>query len=214
MSPAVARTSSTAPRLALVPLAGVLLGVLAQLLRQVEGSAMALGGATAPWLTIGFLIAVLASRQRDSFRAASGHGVATAAVYLLTWLASYHATFAIRESVTQAAAWREAAPWLLLAGPVSAALGVAAAVTHKEGALGDLCLALPVAWSMPEVLLFLWQGWVHVIVVALPTVILAFSPFLAVGRGDVKLLRVLLYCGLFGVVSLAVLPILRNLIHS
>ena len=200
--------------LALVALAGVLLGVSAQLLRQVEGPAMALGGATAPWLTIGFLLAVWTTRHRNSFRAGSGHGVAIAAVYLLTWLASYHATFAIRESVTQAAAWREAAPWLLLGGPVAVLLGVAAAAAHKNGVLGDLCLALPIAWSVPELALFMQEGPAHTILVALPTLLPALSPLLVVGRRDVNLLRVLIACVLFGVAALAFLPLARNLIHS
>jgi hypothetical protein len=71
-------------------------------------------------------------------------------IFLFLWLVSYHATFAVRESVTQAAAWREAAPWLLLAGPVCVVLGVAAARACKSGMVGDICLALPIAWSMSD----------------------------------------------------------------
>ncbi|MPZ90499.1 MAG: hypothetical protein GEU68_02530 [Actinobacteria bacterium] len=95
-----ARPSSTARILALGALAGLVLGITAQFLRQIGGPVMALGGATASWLTLGFLFAIWARRRSTSLRAASGLGIATMAPYLFVWLLSYHATFAIRESVT------------------------------------------------------------------------------------------------------------------
>jgi hypothetical protein len=200
--------------LAIAGLVGLALGVNAQLLRQINGPLMALGGATAPWLTVGFLLAIWATRPTASVRHAARIGIATFAVYLVVWLISYHLTFSIRELIKISDAWREAAPWLLLAGPVSVVLGLAAAATHKNSALGDLCLGLPVAWSMPEITLYVREGWSLVIVVALPTVIVALSPLLVVGRRDVKLLRVVVASGLFGVAGLAFLPVARNLIHS
>jgi hypothetical protein len=208
-----ARPTSIARNLALVALAGLVLGITAQLLRQIGGPVMALGAATAPWLTVGFLLALWTTRRNTSLPEASGLGVATMALYLFVWLLSYHATFAIRESVTQAAAWREAAPWLLLAGPVSVVLGVAAAVAHKPGVVGDVCLALPIAWSMPEIAGNSKQGW-YALVVALPTAALALMPVLAVVRREVRLVRVVVACGLFAIVGLALLPVVRNYIYS
>jgi hypothetical protein len=209
-----ARPSSTARILALGALAGLVLGITAQFLRQIGAPVMALGAATASWLTLGFLFALWATRRSTSLRAASGLGIATMAVYLFVWLLSYHATFAIRESVTLADGWREAAPWLLLAGPVSVVLGVAAAVAHKRGLVGDVCLALPIAWSTPEVVALSREGWSYAVVVALPTAALALLPLLAVGRREVRLIRVVVVCGLFAIVGLALLPVARNYIPS
>jgi hypothetical protein len=174
---------------------------------------MALGAATAPWLTVGFLFALWMTRGSTSLRDASWQGTATTAVYLFLWLLSYHGTFAIRESVSQAAAWRETAPWLLITGPVSVVLGVTAAVTHKRGAMGEFCLALPVAWSMPEFVANWKQGLSYAVVVALPTAALAFLP-LAVKRREVRFMRLAVACGVFAIVGLALFPIVRNQIHS
>lgn len=136
------------------------------------------------------------------------------AIYLFVWLLTYHATFAIRESVTLAPAWREAAPWLLLAGPVCVVLGISGSVAHKSGILGDVCLTFPIAWSIPEFTQNLKEGWLYASVVALPAAALALSPLLTVGRRDVRFIRVVIAYGLFGVVSMGVLPVVRNQIHS
>ncbi len=175
---------------------------------------MVLGAATAPWLTIGFVLAVWATRRSTSLKSGGGLGVSTTAVYLFVWLATYHATFAIRESVTQAAAWREAAPWLLLAGPAVLVLGVAAAAAHKSGIMGDVSLALPIAWSMPEITANLRPGWSYTAIVAIPTAALALLPLVAVDRREVRLVRLVVAWALLGVTGLELLPVLRSLIHS
>ena len=193
--------------------AGLLLGLSAQFLRQIDGPLTTLGGAIAPWLTVGFSVAVWATRGR-TFRAGSGIAIATMAAYLVAWLFAYHATFAIREAATPAGAWREAAPWVLIAAPVSVVLGIVAAITHREGALGDAAVALPVAWSIPEIALFVTGGPPHVIVAALPTSLVALSPLLVVDRRDVKLVRVAAACVVFGVGAMVALPVARSLIHS
>ena len=193
--------------------AGLLLGFGAQLLRQIDGPVMKLGGALAPWLAVGFLLAIWASRERR-FRAGSWLGIATMGIYLLAWLFAYHATFAIRESVAQASAWREAAPWVLLAGPVSIVLGVVAAATHRNGAVGDASLAVPIALALPELALFVKEGPSHIIVVALPTFLVALSPLLVVGRRDVNFLRVAVACIMLGIAGLIALPLVRSFIHS
>lgn len=206
--------TATTRALRLVALAGLVLGITAQLLRQIQGPGMALRAATAPWLTIGFLCALWTTRLSPSLRVTVRLGIATMAVYLAVWLLAYHATFAVRESVGFAAGWREAAPWLVVAMPTSLVLGIAAATANKGGVLGDICLALPIAWSMPEIITNTNQGWSYALVVSLPTALLAVAALLAVGRRNVNLLRVVFACGLFALAGLAFLPVLRNLVHS
>lgn len=212
------RPTPSAPNariLALVALAGVVLGIAAQLLRQVSGPLMALGGATAPWLTVGFLLALWVTRRTTSFRHESGLGIATLAVYLVMWVLSYHLTFSIRESISIADAWREAIPWMLLTGPASAILGGAAAAAHKRDFLGDVSLALPIAWSTPEVIAYSAEGWTYAVLVATPITVLALVTPIAVGRSrDVRRLRVLVAGGAFAFAGLALLSLLRNLIPS
>jgi hypothetical protein len=165
--------------------------------------------------TIGFLYAVWATRRSTSLRRASGFGVATMVVYLVVWLLSYHVTFSIRESVTMADAWREAAPFLVLAGPASVIVGVAAAAAHKRDFAGDVSLALPIAWSTPEVVTYSTEGWTYAVLVAIPTAVLALLPLVAVRRRrDIRPLRVLVACCSFALAGLALLPLLRNLIRS
>jgi hypothetical protein len=80
--------------------------------------------------------------------------------------------------------------------------------------VGDVCLALPIAWSTPEVVALSREGWSYAVVVALPTAALALLPLLAVGRREVRLIRVVVVCGLFAIVGLAILPVARNYIPS
>ena len=75
-------------------------------------------------------------------------------------------------------------------------------------------MALPIAWSIPEIALFVKEGPSHVIIVALPTCLVALSSLLVVGRRDVKLLRVAGACVVFGVGAMVALPVARSLIHS
>ena len=199
--------------LAPVALAGAVLGILAQLLRQVPGPLMALGGATAPWVTVGFLLALWVTRRTTSH--AIGLPIATLAAYLVMWLLSYHLTFAIREAITIPEAWREAAPWMLLTAPASVIFGIATATAHRRDIPGDLCLALPIAWSTPEVIAYSREGWTFAVLVAAPTAVLAFLPLISMSRRrDVRPLRVLVACCAFALAGVMLLPLLRNLIHS
>jgi hypothetical protein len=135
-APTESRRAGTLPRAFLI---GLFVGATAQFLRQIVGPLMAVGGGIAPWVTIGFILAIWETRGRP-FRRASLLGVKTIAAYLLAWLLSYHGLFAVRESIGVFAAWREALPWLVIAGPMSVFLGLAAARSHKPGTLGDVCL--------------------------------------------------------------------------
>jgi hypothetical protein len=195
-------------------LAGVLFGLIAQVLRQVVGPLMDIGAATAPWVTIGFVIAVWATRKTRPLRNAGWAGAWVMATYLFAWLVAYHALFAVRESVGFAAAWREAAPWLVVAGPASLVLGFVAARSHRRGLLGDVCLASPVAWSVPEVIHSSQQGWSAGGAVAVVIAAVALVPLVVAARRDVRLIRVVLASVLLGGVALALSPVLLGQIHS
>jgi hypothetical protein len=194
-------------------LAGLLLGITAQFLRQSDGPLLVIGGSTAPWLTIGFVIAVLVTRGSRSFRAAGVLGAETLAIYLFAWLLSYHGLFAVREAVGLWAGWREALPWLVVAAPASLVLGFVAALAHRSGVLGDASLALPIAWSLPEIFENLDRG-SYIASVAVPILIVALVPIVAVRRRDVSPATVLLTFVVLGGVGVVLAPIVLNRIHS
>lgn len=154
-------------------LTGIILGVLAQFLRQVPGPFMYLGASTAPWVMVGFLLAVSASRGACTLRKAILAATGTVAAYLLAWLVSYHFLFVLRESVPFAAGWRQTAPWLVVAIPASPILGFIAALSHKRGLLGDVCLAVPIAGSLPEALKILKEGWLFGAAIVIPVAVFA-----------------------------------------
>lgn len=184
-------------------LGGIGLGVIAQLLRQVQGEAMQFGGATAPWLTIGFGLAVFAARRRAGGR--------VLAIYLLSWLVAYHVLYALGQSVAFSAAFREALPWLILTIPVCVALTPLTALARKKGIVGDACLAVPIAWSIPETLGNAQRGDVFV---ATATAMLALLPFAAAGRRDIRIATVAVAVVVFAAVALLVGPLVRSHIHS
>jgi hypothetical protein len=171
---------------------GVALGLGAQLLRQLDGPLMSLGAATAPWLTIGFILSLWASRATTRVTTSSLVGVATMATYLFAWLASYHTLFAIRESVTGAEAWQEAAPWAIAAIPTSLILGLVAALTPSVAIARIVSLAFPLALAFPELLVSL--GWAHTAVIGVPA--LAFTILAAVILEVDR--RALLHAGIAG----------------
>jgi hypothetical protein len=164
---------------------------------------------------MGFVLAVWATRRSGSLRNASVLGAETMAAYLLAWLLSYHGLFALRESVGLFAGWREALPWLVVAGPVCLVLGCVAALSHKSGILGDVCLALPIAWSLPEVIIDgLKRGWSYSATVAIPIAALAVFPLVTADRRDVSLVTVVLASVMLGGVALALVPIVLSQVHS
>jgi len=168
---------------------------------------------------MGFVLAVWATRRSRSLRSGGVLGAETMAAYLLAWLLSYHGLFALRESVGLFAGWREALPWLVLAPPVCPVLGFVAALSHKSGILGDVCLALPIAWSLPEVIDSLAQGRsysaiVDIPTVDIPTVALALLPLVTVGRHDVSLVTVVFASAMLGWMALAFGPIVLSQVHS
>jgi hypothetical protein len=188
--------------------------VIAQLLRQISGPLMDVGAATAPWVTVGFAIAVWATRRTWPLRSATGVAIGAMAGYLFAWLLSYHGLFAVRESVGVAAAWREAAPWLVLAVPAAPILGFLAARSRRTGLLGDLCLASPLAWSLPEILQSSSEGWPDGATVATAIAAVALLPLLVAARRDVRLTRLVVAAVVLGATALVLSPIVLSQIRS
>ncbi len=175
---------------------------------------MDIGAATAPWVTIGFAIAVWATRRTWPLRSATGVAIGAMAGYLFAWLLSYHGLFAVRESVGLAAAWREAAPWLVLAVPAAPILGYVATRSRKAGLLGDLCLASPLAWSVPEILAPRSGGWPEGAMVAAVIAAIALLPPIVAGRRDVRLGRLVVVSLVLGAAALALAPVVLSQIRS
>lgn len=194
---------------------GAILGVSAQFLRQVPGVLMSFGASTAPWVMVGFLLAVLASRGTRTPRKATLVASAIVAAYLLGWLVSYHLLFVLRESLSPAAGWREAAPWLVATVPASPILGTIAALSHRRGLIGDMCLTAPVAWSLPEAVETLREGWLAGAAVVIPVAVFAVLLIhLAISERLVRAITLLAAAIMAGAVGVALFPIAKSLIPS
>lgn len=188
--------------------------MIAQLLRQMSTPLMDIGAATAPWVSIGFAFAVWAIRRTWPLRNATTVAISVMAGYLFAWLVAYHGLFAVRQSVGLAAGWREAAPWLVLAVPAAPILGFVAARSHRAGLLGDLCLASPLAWSLPEILRSWGDGWPDGAAVAAAIAAVALLPPIVAGRRDVRLGRLVVASVVLGALALALSPIVLSQIRS
>lgn len=212
---------------AAIPLAGVIMGVLAQFIRQIPGALMDLGASVAPWVMVGFLLAVWASRGARTTRKAVLIATGAIAAYLVMWLVSYHLVFVVREHVRLAAGWREAAPWLLVTIPASPFLGTIAALSHRDGFLGDLCLVAPIAWSLPEIVKSLRGGllvdaaWAAPLAdrltagasIAVPvTILAALLIHMAARERRLRATSLLAAAVTLGALGVAILPIFRGLI--
>lgn len=182
---------------------GAGLGIIAQVLRQVQGETMQFGAATAPWLSVGFAMAVLAARRREAGR--------VLAVYLISWLVAYHILYAVGQSVPLSAASREALPWLVLSLPVCVALTRVATLARGRGLVADACLAVPIAWSLPETVSNARRS---DFVVAATIAVLALLPVAAAQRRDFRIATIAIAVALFAAVAFLVGPIVRSHIHS
>lgn len=89
-------------------LIGAIFGVLAQFIRQIPGVFMTLGASMAPWVVVGFLLAVSAAHRSNTTRKAIFISTGTVAAYLLAWLLLYHLLFVLRESVPFSDGWSQA----------------------------------------------------------------------------------------------------------
>jgi hypothetical protein len=201
--------SCAATALLTLALVGALIGAAAQLLRQGRGAVAALGASTAPWTSIGFLLAVRLVRARPFAERAVRGGMAMGS-YLVGWLVTYHGLFAVRESVGLEVGWQQARPWLAAAVPVSAGVGLVVAASREGGRISEVCLAAPIGWSLPEIVGGVDRGWAYAALVSLPAAFLASIPALAmVGRGF-SLVVVLCSSLGFGVVAYVASSLVGN----
>lgn len=119
---------------------------------------MYLGASTAPWVFVGFLFSYSTSRGVNTLRKTILIATGSILTYLVAWIVSYYLLFVVRESVTLVDGWNNAAPWLFITIPASLIIGTIAALSHKRGLLGDVSIAIPLAWSIPEILDSLREG--------------------------------------------------------
>jgi hypothetical protein len=155
--------------------AGVAAGAVAQVLRQDIGAPSFLGGETAIWITMGFLVAQHVARGR-SVSDGSVWAWAALAMYLMAWLMAYCAVFGLRESAGFAAAFVHERPFVIGIPVASLVIGSIAAGSWRSGWLGDACIVVPIAWSLPEGIRSFTLGWPYALLAGLPTLALAVAP--------------------------------------
>ena len=158
---------------------GLAAGALAQLLSQAGGAVRALGAGTAIWVTIGLALAMLIARGWRG-RDRTAWACAAAGVYLLAWLLAYHALYALLDQPPLVGVWREAQHFVATVAPACLVLGFIATRALREGRLGDVCLALPLGWSLAETLYAAQRGPGIALVVGVPTILVALLPLLLV----------------------------------
>jgi len=150
--------------------AGAVSGTLASVLRLGPSAIGGLAGGIAVWATIDFLVARTA-RSRS-------HAMAVGVIYLAVWLVSYYAAQRVLVAGTSTRVLGAAVPWLVLLVPGGCLLGLVAEESTRPGRLGDVCLVLPLGWSVPEALrevrlgpAFVAEAIVTMLVAAVPLVL-------------------------------------------
>lgn len=164
--------------------AGAITGLIAQHLRQKIGADeafMALGGSTAIWVSIGFLLARQTASTRPARDRVAWVSVAAAA-YLFAWLIAYHMLLGHRDHLDFAQVWPQMRYWVAAVAPACLVLGYIATESLRKDLLGDICLALPLGWSLSEIYSSARVGGSHIAVVSLPTLLVASLPLLALRR--------------------------------
>lgn len=174
---------------------------------------MTLGASMAPWVVVGFLLAVSAAHRSNTTRKAIFISTGTVAAYLLAWLLLYHLLFVLRESVPFSDGWSQVAPWLVAAIPACPILGTIAALSYRPGLLGDTCLAMPIAWSLPEVLENLKQSWADGAVIVIPvSFLIALLIRMIIAKRRVRGTIILGVSIALGVLAVILFPAFRILI--
>jgi len=157
--------------------AGLAMGAVAQLCSQGGEAARELGASTAVWVTVGFVLTWLTARAWTG-RDRAAWACVIAAGYLFAWLLAYHALFAILDHVPNSAVWGEAQRFVAAVAPACLILGLVATASLRDSIVGDICLAVPLGWSLPEVVLAARDGWTYALVVGVPTLLAGLAPLL------------------------------------
>ncbi len=193
---------------AFLGIAAKLIGSLGRSFKSAGAPLVMLGMGTAVWVTVGFLIARRSAKDRTLLDGTVWAGT-TMAVYLSVWLLSYTITFGLQQDGGFAAAWLNERAYFIVAPPVSAILGLVATLSWRHGWLGDVCITMPVAWSLPEVIRSLSMGWQHLLVVGLPALALASIPLATAHRLTNKKILLLTLC-LGGTIAFLFLRVVSN----
>jgi hypothetical protein len=164
--------------------AGALMGFAAESLRASgSDSVSTLGGATAIWVTIGFVLVQQIARVWPARDRIAWISVVSAA-YLFAWLSAYHVLFGVKDKLAFSQVWPEARYWFAAVAPACLALGFVAVSSLRDDWLGDACLVLPLGWSLPEVYLDARAGSSYLAIVSIPTLLVALVPIARARRRE------------------------------
>ena len=189
---------------------GALAGALAQTLRgQYSNAESALGGATAIWVTLGYLaVRLFAARWR--YRDRLAWTCVLSACYLFAWLTVYHLLFGLHWSLSSAQVWSQARYWTAAVAPACLVLGSVAVYSLRRGVLGDICLALPLGWSLPEVVARAGSGAAYLEIISVPTLLVAIVPLLGRRKRRWSVLTVALTVVAAGIATYGLLDVVRQ----
>lgn len=197
-------TTATHRVIGLAVLAGAMLGALAKLLGLIDGPMMVLGQSVAVWMTTGFLIARLAASEEDSTDGAVRASSAMAA-YLGTWLLAYTLVYGIQDPGGFRAAWLNERVFFILLPATAGVVGLLVSASRRTGAIGDMALAAPLAWTVPEAIAMSLTGWQYALLAAVPSLFLGAVPLLTRGERRVSWFAYTVACVCGGAVALMLL---------
>ena len=189
--------------------AGVALGVVAKLMGLAGTPVVMLGQGVALWVTAGFLLARRAAKGRGFVDAVVWAGT-TMAVYLSVWLLAYTAVYGLQDPGGFGVAWLNERIFFILTPPVAAVIGSVAAISWREGPLGDMACAAPAAWALPEAVHGVVLGWQYAAIVSLPSVLIGLVPILARRDRQVSWVAFAVACVGGGAVALALMRVVTG----
>jgi hypothetical protein len=158
--------------------AGLTLGCAAQGLTASDTWLTDIGMSWAVWMNMGYVFVALAW-QRWVGRDRLAWMCVAAAVYLYGWLLAYHLLFWSVETVPGWTVWAESRSWVVAVPVACVVLGFVGLGASRSGRLGDICLALPLAWSLAEAVGVISTGWASVLLLAVPSLAVASIPLVA-----------------------------------
>lgn len=158
---------------------GGVAGCIAQLLASSGEAVSPLGASTAPWVVVGFVLALTAARRRTE-RDLVPRMCVVSATYLYGWLFAYHLLYWAIQGPPGMTVWAESRYWVAAVAPACVILGVLAVGSLRRDVIGDVCLGVPIALSLPEAVGAAQHGWSQVLLFALPTLLVAVTPLIVV----------------------------------
>jgi hypothetical protein len=130
--------------------AGLCLGLFAQLLRESSNLQVTqLGGATAIWVTLGFLVVRTVAPHLPRTHRWVWTCIVMAA-YLSIWLVAYYWLFGAHWNIGFDEIWQAKWQWAAFVPPASLFLGLAVVRSLRLDGPGRACLTLPLLWSLTD----------------------------------------------------------------